>query len=72
LRATQVLALSILRKKDHHPRLGSIPQEDRCETCFGKGTITLMKPAKSGHPIDTSPPPVCPVCKGTKLKPKAN
>jgi DnaJ-class molecular chaperone len=49
----------------------TIPQEDRCETCFGKGTMTLMKPARFGHPIDTSPPPVCPACNGTGEKPKA-
>jgi hypothetical protein len=42
---------------------------NRCEACFGKGTITLMKPARFGHPIDTSPPPVCRVCNGTGQKP---
>jgi hypothetical protein len=36
---------------------------NRCEACFGKGTITLMKPARFGRPIDTSPPPLCPVCR---------
>src|ERR1700733_6079932 len=50
--------------------MNPIPQEERCEACFGKGTITLMKPARFGHPIDTSPPPDCPVCKGTRKKPK--
>jgi hypothetical protein len=44
---------------------------DPCEACFGKVTVTTMKPARWGRPIDTSPPPTCPVCKGTRLKPKA-
>lgn len=50
----------------------TIPQEDRRETCFGKGTMTLMKPARFGQPIDTSPPPVCRACNGTGEKPKAD
>jgi hypothetical protein len=49
--------------------MNDIPLEDRCETCFGKGTIVTMKPGKFGHPIDTSQP-VCDACKGTGKKPK--
>jgi DnaJ-class molecular chaperone len=44
---------------------------NRCEACFGKGTITLMKPIRFGQPIDTSLPPVCRVCKGTGKKSEA-
>jgi DnaJ-class molecular chaperone len=49
----------------------TIPQEGRCETCFGKGTQTTMRAARWGKPIDHSQP-VCPTCKGTgRRKPEA-
>jgi DnaJ-class molecular chaperone len=48
----------------------TIPQEDRCETCFGLGRIIQMKSSRFGHPIDTSPGPVCRDCKGTGKKPE--
>jgi DnaJ-class molecular chaperone len=51
--------------------MNQIPKEDRCETCFGKRTITIMRPVRFGHPIDISPPPTCPDCKGTGRKPEA-
>jgi len=41
----------------------TIPEEARCETCFGKGTITMMKAVRWGKPIDHSQP-ICPTCKG--------
>ncbi|WMT79469.1 hypothetical protein [Bradyrhizobium sp. Ash2021] len=43
-----------------------------CENCFGKGTIMEARPAKWGYPIDVSPPPLCPICKGTGLKTKGS
>jgi len=45
--------------------MNEIPLDDRCEACFGKGTITTVKPARFGHPIDITPPPTCAACKGT-------
>jgi hypothetical protein len=50
----------------------TIPQEDCCETCFGKRTLTIMKTARRRHPIDISPPPICPDCQGTGKKPKVD
>ena len=47
--------------------------ENRCEASFGKRTQTIMKPPRPlGQPMDISPPPICPVCKGTGLKPEAS
>jgi DnaJ-class molecular chaperone len=43
--------------------------ENRCEACFGMGTITLMKTPRFGYPIDHSKP-ICSVCKGTGKKPE--
>jgi hypothetical protein len=48
----------------------TLQEEDRCEACFGLGRIPQMKAARFGHPIDTSPPPVCRVCNGIGEKPK--
>ena len=45
--------------------------QESCENCYGVGHIVTMKSSRWGQPIDTSPPPVCPVCKGTKVRPKA-
>lgn len=42
--------------------------KDRCETCFGKGTLLTMKSQRWGTPIDHSQP-ACPTCKGTGRKP---
>jgi DnaJ-class molecular chaperone len=50
--------------------IATIPQEDRCEACFGLGRITQMKSPRLGHPIDTSPPPACRACNGNGEKPK--
>jgi DnaJ-class molecular chaperone len=49
----------------------TIPQNELCETCFGKGTLTTMKTPKWGHPIDLSQP-ICPTCKGKGRKPEVS
>jgi DnaJ-class molecular chaperone len=49
--------------------MNEIPEEDRCEACFGKGTLTTMKAGRWGHPMDLTQP-VCPTCKGTGKKQK--
>lgn len=46
----------------------TIPQEDRCETCFGTGQIVTMRPVRFGHMIEL--PPECRDCNGTGNKPK--
>jgi hypothetical protein len=51
--------------------MDSIPQEERCEACFGMGNILLMKTPRFGQPIDNSKP-TCTVFAGTGRKPKAD
>ena len=49
------------------------PKEEDCEACFGKGTTAVMRsPRPLGQPMDLSPGPTCPDCKGTGKKPKAS
>ena len=47
------------------------PKDDDCKTCFGEGTIPVMRPVTWGQPNDPSRH-VCAACKGTGLKPKAD
>jgi hypothetical protein len=51
--------------------MNEIPQQDRREACFGKGTLITMKSVRFGRPIDTSQP-ICTTCKGTGRKPDAS
>jgi hypothetical protein len=48
----------------------TIPKEADCEACFGTGFEPVMQTAVFGQPIKSRP--VCPVCKGTCKKPKAD